>query len=438
MKIAITGGVGSGKSTVIEALKKQLEGVFTFHSVDQIVHDIWAKIEKGCERYVTMFFTLQDGSEMVISREVLDRRLGASGLYTQKAVSDFVWSSPENREKVEALINPIIVAELSKILSKQFVIVEFPTLFEKGDPRLFDLVINVTADALIRIERAMKRSGWSEEKANNVLKAQLSNSAKYRKVQQSDIESRYVELLNEPETERFKLWHGPTKYSRWHVTQEQLDNHRPPEILHHVRHSFEDLITLAVNFIKERSVPFLVAQGKKIGVIAGSFDPVTQGHLWMFKEVLSVMDHVIVLSAHNPKKTYFFDENKRNLLIQESISEFEVSQKARIHVVTLPSNELVVRYAANIGAKAIFRGIRNFNDFQDENTQLLVQRTIAPEINIFHMIPPRELTEISSSLVKGMLGLDEWKLLIKPYVSTPVLKAISRKLAIDSLNSKKV
>lgn len=163
----------------------------------------------------------------------------------------------------------------------------------------------------------------------------------------------------------------------------------------------------------------------KIGIVSGSFDPITLGHTWVIERALDIVDSIVVAIATNPTKKYLFDDATRMKLVECTMREILTKEQLlRVTVDFIPSNELIVSYASEIGAKFIFRGLRSATDLEYENQLNLLQKKIAPDIETIFLLTPRELIEISSSLIKSALSLREWERVAAPYVSKCVLEKL--------------
>ena len=79
-------------------------------------------------------------------------------------------------------------------------------------------------------------------------------------------------------------------------------------------------------------------------------------------------------------------------------------------------NLFLVDYAKQIGADVIIRGIRNAQDFAAEQAMWRINSDLQSGILTIFLMPPRELAEISSSVVKGMMGPKGWQDVICRYV----------------------
>ena len=131
----------------------------------------------------------------------------------------------------------------------------------------------------------------------------------------------------------------------------------------------------------------------KIAVYPGSFDPITCGHLDIIERTSKIFDKVVVLVAVNPnKKAIFTTEEKVNMI--------KIATKHLNNVDVQFSADLVSKYAKSINANVIIRGLRNFNDYQDEISLFQFNRSIAPNIDTFALFPSANNLFLSSSSIK--------------------------------------
>jgi len=155
-------------------------------------------------------------------------------------------------------------------------------------------------------------------------------------------------------------------------------------------------------------------------VYAGSFDPLTNGHLWMVKQGLKLFDELIVAIGINPDKRYTFSLEERLELLHECLD-------SPSHlVIDSFENQFLVHYAAAKRARFILRGIRTPNDYDYERGMRYINEDLKPEITSVFLMPPREIAEVSSSFVKGLIGPDGWQEIVKQYVPEPVYRALKR------------
>jgi len=152
----------------------------------------------------------------------------------------------------------------------------------------------------------------------------------------------------------------------------------------------------------------------KTGVYAASFDPVTNGHLWVIQQAAKLFDQLIVAIGVNPDKTYTFSLEERLDLLKQTTSQFE-----NVTVVSYES-QFLVTYARSVDAEYIVRGIRTQTDYEYERGMRYINSDLDDGIVTIFLMPPREIAEISSSFVKGLVGPEGWRDVAKRYVPDPV------------------
>lgn len=157
---------------------------------------------------------------------------------------------------------------------------------------------------------------------------------------------------------------------------------------------------------------------KKIAIYAGSFDPITNGHLWMIREGAKLFDQLIVILASNSDKKYTFGVADRNYMVKASVQDIP-----NVRVIAL-FNDFVVQYAEREKIPFILRGIRTVADFDYERALRLINSDINPEVQTVFLMPPRDVAEVSSSLVKGLVGPNGWEKIVRRYVPKVVLEVL--------------
>lgn len=389
MKIVVTGGIGSGKSTVAIMLAQKLG--FTYVSLDEIVHQFYEE------------------------PPIIEGLVALFGTSDRKLISDKVFRDPLKLKKLEEFFIPRVAARLAEYAGAyEDLVVEFPLYFEKGSNVFFDASISICSKMINRLQRVILRDNCTAEKLNSIIKHQITDE--YRRIN-SDYIIENDGSLDELEAEVDKL---VAKFKRDRVKRAVKDN----TIFvagTYVNHDVGEIL----NKLRARAVP----KDKKIGLVSGSFDPITLGHTWVIQKALDIVDEVVIAVALNPTKKQLFTPEERGQLITDTMKEvLTPEQLARVTINYIKSDEMTVSYANHVGAKFIFRGLRNSTDFEYENQLNLLQKKIAPEIETIFLITPRELIEISSSLIKGAMGLREWERVAEPYVSKAVfakLKEVS-------------
>jgi pantetheine-phosphate adenylyltransferase len=155
----------------------------------------------------------------------------------------------------------------------------------------------------------------------------------------------------------------------------------------------------------------------KKAIYAGSFDPITNGHMWMIVQGAKLFDQLVVAVGANPEKRYTFSVQERMQMLADSVSQLVLPGKIEIAHI---DNQFLVQYAGSVSAQYILRGIRNEGDYAYERGLRHINSDLRPEIVTVFLMPPREIAEVSSSLVKGMVGPEGWEAIVQRYVPTPV------------------
>jgi pantetheine-phosphate adenylyltransferase len=162
---------------------------------------------------------------------------------------------------------------------------------------------------------------------------------------------------------------------------------------------------------------------KRKAVYAGSFDPPTEGHMYMIREGAALFDELVVAIGVNPEKKSLFPLEERLSLLRSCVRDH-----SNVTVASFEARYLI-DYAHQLGAKYILRGIRNSTDFGYEQTMRNVNADRNKAITTIFLIPPRELAEVSSSFVKGLVGPRGWRNFLRAMVPAPVHEALLRKFA---------
>jgi len=134
----------------------------------------------------------------------------------------------------------------------------------------------------------------------------------------------------------------------------------------------------------------------RVAVYAGSFDPVTLGHLDIIRRGAGVFERVIVGVGENPAKRYLLTREVRLATLREITQDIP-------NVEVTSFSGLLVDFCLSIGAGVILRGLRAVADFEFEFQAGLANRDMAPGIETMFLLPAPRFIFISSSLVKEIL-----------------------------------
>jgi dephospho-CoA kinase len=185
--VALTGGIGSGKSTVGQIFQ-DLGAIVT--DSDQLARDVVERGTTGFDQIIAAF-----GDEVL-----------KNGDLNRAALADLVFKDPAKRKQLEQITHPLIRKAFAKIVESangdSIVVNQIPLLVESNHDYKFDHVITVSASEAVRIERLLKR-GMNLTQIQQRLQAQ-SNDTQREKISDSIIrnDNSQADLLSDVE----KVW----------------------------------------------------------------------------------------------------------------------------------------------------------------------------------------------------------------------------------------
>jgi pantetheine-phosphate adenylyltransferase len=153
-------------------------------------------------------------------------------------------------------------------------------------------------------------------------------------------------------------------------------------------------------------------------ICAGTFDPITMGHLDVIERAARIFPRVVIGVAASPGKNPLFSLEERRELVREST--------AHIEGIEIDSfNGLLVEFAESKGVQVIVRGLRAFSDFEYEFQMALINRKLKPKMETVFLMPKQDYSYVSSSNVRevAVLGGDT-----SMFVPPPVQRALEAKL----------
>lgn len=164
-----------------------------------------------------------------------------------------------------------------------------------------------------------------------------------------------------------------------------------------------------------------------VGVYAGTFDPVTNGHLDIIARATRVLDHLIVGVAINAGKGPLFSLEERVAMLESEVKALRHGPECTIAVKSFRG--LLVDYAAKSGASIIVRGLRAASDFEYEFQLTGMNGQLNAEIETVFLMASPECQFISSRLVKEIASLGGE---IGPFVSKRVRDRLIKKFASET------
>ena len=167
--IAITGGIGSGKSTFCSKLK---EKGFKIHSSDEQVAKIYKNPEK---KFITYLRTI--GLSKSISKKNIDKKI----------ISKIIFENKQIRKKLELYIFKIVRKKRSDFIKQEkqkktkLIFIDIPLLFENNLEKQFNKVISIIASKQVRLKRLKKTRKMTENQFKNITRSQTSDVIRKKK-----------------------------------------------------------------------------------------------------------------------------------------------------------------------------------------------------------------------------------------------------------------
>lgn len=136
---------------------------------------------------------------------------------------------------------------------------------------------------------------------------------------------------------------------------------------------------------------------EKIGLYAGSFDPITKGHLEIIRRSAKIFDKIIIAVMTNTSKQYMFTYAEKANFIKEQIVDLD-----NVEVVD-GQQQLTVNLAAEYGVKFLIRSMRSAADFDYEAGISQINKLQNENLETVYLLADPKFANISSSMIKEML-----------------------------------
>ena len=153
-------------------------------------------------------------------------------------------------------------------------------------------------------------------------------------------------------------------------------------------------------------------------VYPGSFDPLTNGHLDIIKRASKIFDKLYVLVSFNINKKYAFKEEERVEMIRKCTKDIP-----NLEVVAYDG--LVVEFCKTNQIPVIIRGMRNYQDYEQEFSLYQFNKEINPNVETLMMLPSASNINVSSSAIKELIHYNQD---ISKYVPKEIAEQIIVKL----------
>lgn len=146
------------------------------------------------------------------------------------------------------------------------------------------------------------------------------------------------------------------------------------------------------------------ARQPHLALYAGSFDPITLGHLDVLRRARKLFDRLILGIGDNPEKQALFNFEERIEMARRLVDEMVAAEPDCSPVQVEHYTGLTVDFARRVGAVAILRGIRNITDLANETQLAITNRQVAGIETVF-IVTGENFAYTSSNLIKQVAAL---------------------------------
>ena len=133
---------------------------------------------------------------------------------------------------------------------------------------------------------------------------------------------------------------------------------------------------------------------KQVALYAGSFDPITNGHIDIIERTAKLFDEVIIAISYNTTKNNLFNQQERMQLAKDCLAHLD-----NVRVIE-HTGGLTVDLAEQLGATVLVRGIRNTVDFEYESNIATLNKTQNDRIETIIFLANEQYRFVSSSMIK--------------------------------------
>ena len=157
-----------------------------------------------------------------------------------------------------------------------------------------------------------------------------------------------------------------------------------------------------------------------VAVYPGTFDPLTYGHMDIIERAAALVDKLIVGIYENLAKQPLFPLEQRVKLVEEAVTGL-----SNVHVKAFKG--LAVDFIHQVGGKVMIRGLRANSDFEREFEMALMNRKLAPDIELLCLMTSSQYQFLSSTLIKEVAKLGGC---LEGMVPDTVAVALSEKFSV--------
>jgi len=142
---------------------------------------------------------------------------------------------------------------------------------------------------------------------------------------------------------------------------------------------------------------------QRIALYAGSFDPVTNGHLDVVRQAAQLADRLVLAIGVHPGKSPLFPPEERRAMIEETCKPLARERGCEFECVTF--DDLVVTAAKRAGATILIRGLRDSTDFDYEMQMAGMNGAMAPEVQTVFLPASPGVRPITATLVRQIAAM---------------------------------
>ena len=141
----------------------------------------------------------------------------------------------------------------------------------------------------------------------------------------------------------------------------------------------------------------------RTALYAGSFDPVTNGHLDVVRHAVRLADKLVIAIGVHPGKAPMFSHEERLAMLVETCGPIARDAKCDFDCITFSG--LVVKAAKDAGATILIRGLRDASDFDYEMQMAGMNETMAPDVQSVFLPASPMVRPITATLVRQIAGM---------------------------------
>jgi pantetheine-phosphate adenylyltransferase len=141
----------------------------------------------------------------------------------------------------------------------------------------------------------------------------------------------------------------------------------------------------------------------RTALFAGSFDPMTNGHLDVVRSTVRIADRLVLAVGIHPGKVPLFSAEERLAMLEEVCAP--VARAAGCEIAFLTFADLVITAAQRAGATILIRGVRDGTDFDYEMQMAGMNAVMAPEVQTIFLPASPTVRPITATLVRQIAGM---------------------------------